>query len=520
MKQRLLCIALGATMCLALPVQAQTPFFNIYGSVSGEEGSKVAEIPGGGALVGGRVDDAGGWSDVMLTRVDANGNILWCTRAGTQDDEHLTGIAVDPTGGFYALLTTVDPLTPASYVSTVVARLDTNGILLWSKRFYETGHLYGTAIVATPGGGFTFAGRFDSVSVNNASHLQVTSCNGAGNILWSNLYATNIFAVPTSHEMVHMTIASNGDYIISQTYGVFVVQQLIRINSSGGWIWGENTYETGNRVMDIACTQGGIITLAYDDGTHKATIHYCDILYGFGVWSRTLSLDSTGNSEVIACDYDAGKIAVIGNYEDQNLSSHHFITEFDTAGNLISSGEVSYPLADVQYMQNGDIMLTGTLQGPHFGPTDTASMYVSRGSTGSETVCNYIPLIMQADTTFHAANMFNCSSYAWGNVTNITLTVSTGTQMLHGCALAAMEDHAHQQPQIFPNPAGAAVNLVFEQSELRTITVFNTLGEVVTSSTSRAVQVTLDAAGWSAGVYIVRVAGESGMSAQTISIVH
>lgn len=519
MKQRLISIALGTIISCVLPLQAQTPFFNIYGSPRGDDGKKVVEVPGAGTLVGGRTDDASGWSDIVLTRIDANGNILWCTSTGTPDDDELTDIAVNPAGGFYALFTTHDPLAPSSYVSTIVAKLDTNGSLLWSKKFYETGHLTGTAIVATATGGFTFAGSFDSVNVNNTSHLQVTSCSGAGTILWSNLYATNVYAMPVNNEALHMTTTANGDYMIAQTYGTTsALQQVIRISATGAWMFGQHFYLAG-RAVDVAYSGTRIVMLAYDESTHQATVYYCEDSFGFPLWTRVVQLDSTGYARMVAADFMPGKILLNGHYEDSGFVRHNFLMQLDTLGNLISSGEVQYPVNDARYLANGDVVFTGTLQGAHFGPSDTASMYLSCGNLTLETVCNYSPSIMAVDTALYVPNAFSCSSYSWGSITNVSLTVSTGTQILPGC-VTGVDEQERPVVAIFPNPADEVINFVFTRNEARTITVFNALGEEIVSFASSELQVTINMASWTAGVYIVHVTGASGNSMQTISVMH
>jgi hypothetical protein len=89
-----------------------------------------------------------------------------------------------------------------------------------------------------------------------------------------------------------------------------------------------------------------------------------------------------------------------------------------------------------------------------------------------------------------------------------------------GPVVSGVNEAQHNVFSAYPNPANDAITLSFANAETRVITVFNTLGEVVTEFTSANNLVNINTANLAAGTYTVRVSGASGNSMQNISVAH
>ena len=70
---------------------------------------------------------------------------------------------------------------------------------------------------------------------------------------------------------------------------------------------------------------------------------------------------------------------------------------------------------------------------------------------------------------------------------------------------------------MYPNPTQGNVNVV--APGMNHITVLNALGQVVYDATVTTESLTLDLGQYGDGIYLVRVAGENGVSVRRVSVV-
>jgi hypothetical protein len=183
-------------------------------------GHGVGVLSGGDVVMTGWFDgaiDFGGGTltasgiDTFLVRLaSANGAQVWAKRYGGTADQYGFAVAVDPTdhialtGGFYGTidlgngtLTDIDGTNATADV--FVARFDSSGNAVWSKRYGDTAHQTGVAVASDGAGNVVVTGSFkgtvnfggaDLVDSNNASNdLFVAKLKGAGGEhLWSARY--------------------------------------------------------------------------------------------------------------------------------------------------------------------------------------------------------------------------------------------------------------------------------------------------------------------------------------------
>ena len=117
---------------------------------------------GGGALV------SAGNADLFLAKLDTTGGHLWSKRFGGTDNEGGTvAIAIEPAGGVWmtgVIATAVDfgggTLTPDAWGNVFVAKFDAAGAPLWSRRFAGTDVVQGATIAADHLGRAVVAGDF------------------------------------------------------------------------------------------------------------------------------------------------------------------------------------------------------------------------------------------------------------------------------------------------------------------------------------------------------------------------
>ena len=181
-----------------------------FGGAGYDNAWAVAVEDGGNAVVAGAfegtVDFGGGpltsagSGDGFVARYDAAGAPLWSKRLGGSGDDRARAVSVDRGGNVVVageFLGTADfgggPLTSAGSSDAFVARYDSKGAHLWSKRLGGTGTDSAWAVATTVSGTLLLAGDFsDSVDFGGggltsagSSDVFVAEYAAGGTHLWS-----------------------------------------------------------------------------------------------------------------------------------------------------------------------------------------------------------------------------------------------------------------------------------------------------------------------------------------------
>jgi hypothetical protein len=148
-----------------------------FGDLEGQQGLSVATDAAGNVFVTGQLlgtADFGGGpltssgeEDIFLAKFDPNGAHLWSRRFGDADHQWGTGVATDAAGNSFVtglLFGSVDfgngVLTSAGGADIVIAKFDPNGTCLWSECFGDSSSQYGNAVATDPAGDLLLTGEF------------------------------------------------------------------------------------------------------------------------------------------------------------------------------------------------------------------------------------------------------------------------------------------------------------------------------------------------------------------------
>ncbi|MFT3769337.1 MAG: MopE-related protein [Minicystis sp.] len=181
-----------------------------YGDANIQYGNSIAVDSAGNVLVagfflgsinlGGGALTSAGANDVFVAKLDAGGNHVWSKRYGDANNQALRGLKVDGANNVLVVgqfAGTINfggtTLTSAGLNDAFVAKLDTNGNHVWSKRYGDASDQLGIGIttdaannviaVGSFGGTINFGGStFTSLGGNDAWLVKL---DAAGNHLWS-----------------------------------------------------------------------------------------------------------------------------------------------------------------------------------------------------------------------------------------------------------------------------------------------------------------------------------------------
>jgi len=156
-----------------------------FGGSYGDYGSSVSVDSSGNVYItgyfwsstidfgGGALTNAGG-SDIFLAKFDSNGNHLWSKRFGGSDNDYGNSVSVDSSGNVYITgyfySSTIDfgggALTNAGWADIFLAKFDSNGNHLWSKRFGGSGYDEGNSVSVDSSGNVYGTGLFTGSNID------------------------------------------------------------------------------------------------------------------------------------------------------------------------------------------------------------------------------------------------------------------------------------------------------------------------------------------------------------------
>jgi hypothetical protein len=144
-------------------------------------GNSAETTPEGDLIFAGQTNSFGaGLYDMLLTRIDVNGNIAWShTYGGTVSEQEAT-VCVTADGGFagFGLTTSFG----AGGVDFYLVKTDSLGNLLWSKTYGSVADEYGYGIRQTSDHGFLLTGAIQYS--NGQEDALVIKTDSVGNIQW------------------------------------------------------------------------------------------------------------------------------------------------------------------------------------------------------------------------------------------------------------------------------------------------------------------------------------------------
>lgn len=184
-----------------------------FGDANTQTGNDVALDSAGNLIatgaVSGSVDFGGGalasagQSDIYLVKFDANGNHVWSKRFGDANVQAGSGLAVDgsdnvfTTGSFNGTLDFgASPMTSAGGSDIFVAKFDSAGGFVWSRRFGDATNQTGSDVAIDAAGNSTITGSFAGSIDFGAGALvgagqqdvYLAHFNSAGLHLWSRAF--------------------------------------------------------------------------------------------------------------------------------------------------------------------------------------------------------------------------------------------------------------------------------------------------------------------------------------------
>ncbi|HYV90528.1 MAG TPA: hypothetical protein VE978_02050 [Chitinophagales bacterium] len=140
--------------------EAQITFQKTYGGSSYEVLGAAQPTVDGGAILAGMSASYGGSDDIYLVKTDGDGTLQWAKIYGGNDNDFSECVQQTSDGGY---IVGGDSYNPNLYtIDAYLIRMDSDGNLVWYRKFGGSGDDYIYSVKQTNDGGFIAAGSYNT----------------------------------------------------------------------------------------------------------------------------------------------------------------------------------------------------------------------------------------------------------------------------------------------------------------------------------------------------------------------
>jgi hypothetical protein len=194
----------------------------------------------------------------VLSKVDSSGTVYWSKiYASSNNIEGIKSMALTPEMGIIAIGASKSMINPMGYFESVIFKVDSLGIPIWSKRYTALGSTsIAQDIKATSDGDYIVAG------INNL-HKFIMKIDSAGDVLWSYRYSAGLHGNCPSLiitddgglAFVGYVYDSNGTTCLLVKTNAYGNIEWTRALGGYGEVWPSHIIQTSDRGFAIAGRQ-------------------------------------------------------------------------------------------------------------------------------------------------------------------------------------------------------------------------------------------------------------------------
>ena len=238
-----------------------------------------------------------GW-DAFVMKLDTKGNVLWNKTIGGASQDNSRNIVENKMGELFIAGCTRS--FGVGFYDVYITKLTAEGDLMWAKTYGTANDDIAYAITPT-NNGFAFSGT------SNGLKPFVTKCDSSGNIIWSKTIAASAYSSTSLGAFNSIVQTSDNGFALTgytrtATRGYDIVNVKLSFNGRVEWftLFGNKGDDKGNSI--IQDERGNYIIAGYADYARKRYPESLNIIKinskGKLLWERTITeqLDASGNS--------------------------------------------------------------------------------------------------------------------------------------------------------------------------------------------------------------------------------
>lgn len=219
-------------------------FQKLIGTSGRDEAFDVKTTADGGLIVAGRTSPIGGFSDALLIKTDAKGNIQWSKTYGSLGNDGFIKIIHTSDNNYVAM--GYSRFNTQRVADVFVVKINPSGNVIWSKSFgagTENGE-YGSDIAQTADGGYVLSVNYNTTpSVVQPVYMKL---DASGNLVWSRMLGMSnageaLSVVPIGDVVI------GGGVVARQAGSTFNDGYLAKLRLSDGALLWTKKIESENR---------------------------------------------------------------------------------------------------------------------------------------------------------------------------------------------------------------------------------------------------------------------------------
>lgn len=450
MKQKLLLII------ILLPFLSNAQYQRLFGSTGNDiAGEMIHTNDGGYAIVGDTYSFGLTKSDVMVTKLNASGNVQWVKTFGISDYDHGYDI-IQTTDGGYA----VCGVAGGNTNQATLIKLNASGIVQWSKYFSANTRQSFSSLVQTPDGGYALAGQ--ASTNNNGSWGYLVKTDSLGTLQWSKL----IFPRDFYPELKDIITTKDGGYAVVAIYPnpAYYDMYFIKLSSTGTFQWARSIGGSSTdapafvrQTSDDGYIFGGI-AFSYQTPLNQDAFVVKMDNSGNRLWSRTYGSVSKNESASDIQELPDGGFAVLG-ISDSSFNSVYspLLLRLNKNGSLMSSKVINVTdncyTTSVTSVNAGGFAIVGTI-GSLFN--NSQEMFFTRFDKNGNTCGGFSKVNYSKDTGTLVSltiPVINANTIAAPGVEVSVDRTLTATGICQSDINAVVNNNQTQSIRIYPNPA-------------------------------------------------------------------
>ena len=482
----------------------------------GEELNDLASLPGNGFIgVGSIITDTIGNHDILLMRCDQGGNLVWTKQFNGGSNEVGESIDLYPTGGF--VIASTKSNTTQSSSEVLITRTDSVGNILWTQNFTTNGNDVVKQLAVLSNGKIIVAGS--TIFCQNAFTCgfgMLLDSNGV--ILWS-----RTFEKESSNYFLDVINTSDGGFLFSgSTFDIFSGQNgwAVKTDSLGVLTW-SNAFDAPSLDIFYKATENSILqNYAFAGETTVDAISNSDALLVVSDYSGAYIIG--GSAGGVENDRATGIHA--GTFNNFILTGQ---TDIDTLfqtyaqglslevdistgniNNAVTIGDrVSNTFVKSSAVNNQGMVLLGGF-GDQFSGTRNQTFAIQKNSIPN-TVCfedgfTQLTTILPYTDNFLADTatiVFNSSSLGL-NIIPIAQVDS------FVCGTTSINENTNQSVvTLFPNPSSGKFQFSGLNGNNVLINVYDNMGRLVCSKNNITSDTIIDLTNQFTGIYLIQITG-------------
>jgi len=228
----------------------------MYGNEYTHIASAVAVAPDGDIVIAGYTNAPthGGPGDVWVARLDPDGNIRWQITYGRKYEEDASAVAIAPNGDA-VVVGLVE--TDTGDHDLLVLRLDSEGNLRWARPYGGDDIDEGLSVTTTPDDEILVGGVTESFRDGDLDEALVLKLDGNGSVEWAKTFGK--VSDGLNNEADSIALTKDGDILVAGNY-LFLLSPDGKLKWAGTGYW-NFAYDESVDVVDTVMGPDGTVAL-------------------------------------------------------------------------------------------------------------------------------------------------------------------------------------------------------------------------------------------------------------------